>query len=287
MAITRFWFFALKPNSTIASPATDPTFLALWAQVLDLCASYTPTPTASTSQVHVAHISTPHPQRPHHFLFSYSSSSLSSSSEEEDSSPQREQGQQQQQQQHDTCAPKNAFVLISTYPSLALCSQADAAYRQKYQPRLAALVDHLALRQMDMEETETIPALLVSASSSSSAQKSKSGGGVTVTLSSRDPLRVEVEGGGGGGDSGAQKKTKSSPSVPPLDEEISGADVYEVPLAPTAPAAVEDGGQEEQKDLFRAQREEGKRWIRISKGWDVEPQDGEVEAFKLTEIISR
>lgn len=277
MAITRFWFFALKPDSTVASPTTDPAFLALWAQVLDLCASYTPTPTASTSQVHVAHISTPHPQRPHHFLFSYTSSAslLSSSSSEEDSSPQlKEQGQQQ----HDT--PKNAFVLISTYPSLALCSQADAAYRQKYQPRLAALVDHLALRQMDMEETETIPTLLVSSSSPSAAQKSK--GGVTVTLSSRDPLRVEVEGGGGG----AQKK-KSSPSVPPLDEEISGADVYEVPLAPTTPSAVEDGGQEEKKDVFRAQREEGKRWIRISKGWDVEPQDGEVEAFKLTEIISR
>lgn len=278
MAITRFWFFALKPDSTVASPATDPAFLALWAQVLDLCASYTPTPTASTSQVHVAHISTPHPQRPHHFLFSYTSSTSLSASSSEDSSPQREQGQQQQ---HDT--PKNAFVLISTYPSLALCSQADAAYRQKYQPRLAALVDHLALRQMDMEETETIPTLLVSASSCATAQKRKSGGGVTVTLSSRDPLRVEVEGGAGGG---AQKK-KSSPSVPPLDEEISGADVYEVPLAPAAPAGVVGGGQEGQTDVFRAQREEGKRWIRISKGWDVEPQDGEVEAFKLTEIISR
>lgn len=151
---------------------------------------------------------------------------------------------------------------------------------------------------MDMEETETIPALLVS---SAARRETKSGGGgggaagITVTLSSRDPLRVEVEGGegGGGGGGGGQKVKKP---VPSLDEEISGVDVYEIPLAPSPVVrdmgsiksdAVDGNEGKEQKDVFKAQREEGKRWIRISRGWDVEPQDGEVEVFKLTEIISR
>lgn len=246
MAITRLWFFTLKPN---ISP-TDPVFLALWAQILTLCASYTPTPTASSSQVHVAHISTPHPQRPHHSLF-FSSSSPSSSS----SSP------------HSA----HLFVLISTYPSLALCSQADAAYRSRFQPRLFEMVQHLALRQMDMEETETVPALLAA---SAAAPPAKSA--VTVTISSRDPLRVEVQGGGGAAARGG---------VPPIDEEISGADVYQVPPAPLSARTEENGSG--QNDVFGAQRHEGRKWIRIARGWDVVPQEGEVEVFKLKEVMSR
>lgn len=279
MAITRLWFFTLKQGTTTP---TDPNFLALWAQILDLCASYTPTPTASSSQVHVAHISTPHPQRPHHFLFACHSSSTSPSSTDgqpknrgEPSPPEEDEGPSSS-----SSSSGVLFVLISTYPSLALCSQADAAYKLKFQPRLFEMVDHLSLRQMDMEEPETVPALLTAAR--------KRDHGVTVTISSRDPLRVEVEGAGGGGGGGKS-------SVVPLDQEISGADVYDVPAAPLpSPVSMLDGkggggvdGDAKRNDIFQTQRDEGKKWIRISRGWDIEHQDGEVEVFRLKEVISR
>lgn len=164
----------------------------------------------------------------------------------------------------------------------------------KFQPRLADMVDHLALRQMDMEETETIPALLAA---SSAAARNKGvggggggdgggdgGGGITVTLSTRDPLRIEVEGAAMGG---------TQTPVPSLDQEVSGADVYTVPPAPVLAPVLNgetngNGEVPKKKDIFKTQREEqGRRWIRITRGWDVKSQVGEEEVFKLKEVITR
>lgn len=230
MAITRLWFFTLQPTT---SP-TDPTFLTLWSDILTLCASYTPPPGPSSSQAHVAQLSHCPPTRPHHFLLQTTTTDSSSSSSS--SSP-------------------PTFVFITSYPSLALFTQADAICTTRYyRPHLAPLVQHRALRQLDMEDAEAVPALLCG------------GGGkgdktVTVTIASRDPLRSEVAEALSHGD----RRTRIRTPVPPPEEEISGADVYQ-----EAGAA-----------------EEGKRWVRIARGSKMEEAEGDVEAFLLREVMAR
>lgn len=244
MAITRLWFFTLRPSIS----ATDQAFTQLWTDVLELCAAYTPSPGPSSSQVRLARLSTPCPDRPHHFLFQTTAADSSSPA------------QQQQQQQEEP-----VFVLISSYPSLALCSQADAAYAQRHRAQMMEFVRHRALRQMDLEDAEVVAALL-------SSPRAPPGLPVTVNISNRDPLRSEVA------------EVLSSPlrgaTVPPLDEEISGADTYEIPVAPVS-AASGDG------DVFAGQRGEGRKFIRISRREDAGGGDGDDEVFRLRELLSR
>lgn len=268
MAITRLWFFTLRPNIS----ATDPAFTKLWTDVLELCATYTPSPGPSSSPVHVAQLSQPCPKRAHHFLFQ--STSPSSDAYGDGAGAGAGAG-----------AGEPIFVLISSYPSLALCSQADAVYAQRYQPQVFKLVRHRALRQMDLEDSEVVPALL---SGSPKAVRGVANGSdaeadadaepwLTATISSRDPLKSEVA---ESLSSGRGRRIL----VPPPDEEISGADVYEPPLAPVSVDG-EDGGGE--RDVFAAQRGEGRRWIRISRRPEVGDEDGDVEVFKLRELLSR
>lgn len=255
MAITRLWFFTLRPSIS----ATDQAFTQLWTDVLELCAAYTPSPGPSSSQVRLARLSTPCPDRPHHFLFQTTPA--------DSSSPAHQQQQQQEGRpdNDDGQEEEPVFVLISSYPSLALCSQADAAYAQRHRARMMEFVRHRALRQMDLEDAEVVAALL-------SSPRAPPGPPVTVNISNRDPLRSEVA------------EVLSSPlrgaTVPPLDEEISGADTYEIPVAPV-PAADGDG------DVFAAQRGEGRKFIRISRREDAGGGDGDDEVFRLRELLSR
>ncbi|KAG6367301.1 hypothetical protein INS49_001488 [Diaporthe citri] len=201
MAITRLWFFTLKPDSS----ARDPAFLSLWANILELCAI-------------------------HHFLFQ--------SSQDE-----------------------RLLVLISTYPSMALCRQADVAYSKRHKDEVLRHVSHRALRQMDIEDAEVVPALLESRSGGK-------GGEVSVTVSKRDPLKLElVESRSSGG---------SRAPVPPPTQEISGPDSSEIPLIPGVDFS----------DVLEAQRSEGKRWISISRGKsDHQVEDEEV--FRLKQLLAR
>lgn len=83
--------------------------------------------------------------------------------------------------------------------------------------------------------------------------------------------------------------------MPSLNEEISGADVFELP-------AIMDGGgggggrlsdgkdegtKDEKRDIYASQRTEGRKWIRISKRLSADPEDGENEVFRLREVLSR
>lgn len=254
MAITRLWFFTLRPNTSF----DDPAFLQLWTDVLELCASYTPAPGPSSSQIHVAHLSQPRPKRAHHFLFQ-SVASTSQTVEALDSDP--------------------VFVLISSYPSLALCTQADTAYASRFHAKMSQHVRHRALRQLDMEGPEVVPALLASARTSNGRGSGSDGNNepgptVTVAISNQDPLVVEALSCSSG------KKT----AVPPPDEEISGADVYALPPAPTKPSGTTDGQAE---DLFKAQRNEGRKWIRISRGVRPGDEEMDIEVFRLSELLSR
>lgn len=248
MAITRLWFFTLRPNTSF----DDPAFLQLWTDVLELCARYTPAPGPSSSQVHVAHLSQPRPKRAHHFLFQ----SATSANREQKSDP--------------------MFVLISSYPSLALCTQADTAYAHSFHARISDHVRHRALRQLDMEGPEVVPALLSSTRSqaSSTNEHDKSGPTVTVAISNQDPLVVEAMSCSSG------MKT----AVPPPDEEISGADVY---VLPPGPVSHPDALDEQQEDLFAAQRGEDRKWIRISRGVRSKDEELDCELFKLKELLSR
>ncbi|KKY38751.1 hypothetical protein UCDDA912_g01281 [Diaporthe ampelina] len=239
MAITRLWFFTLKQDS---SPS-DPAFLSLWAKILELCAMYTPSPRSSSgSQVQLA-LNTP-PRRCHHFLF---------------------------QSSHD----ERLLVLISTYPSMALCRQADAAYSKRHKDEVLRHVSHRALRQMDIEDAEVVPALLEGrgggrggASGGGGGEGKGKGGELSVTFSARDPLTLElVESRSSGG---------SRAPVPPPSQEISGPDSSEIPLIPGVDFS----------DVLEAQRSEGKKWISISRGRSSqEVEDGEV--FRLTQLLAR
>lgn len=286
MAITRLWWFTLQP----AVSPTDPAFTSLWTDVLELCATYTPSPGPSSSHGHVATLSQPCPRRPHHFLFQAVSSHSPGGG-----------GQQDE-------AGEPVFVLISSYPSLALCAQADAAYRRTLRPRVLESVRHRVLRQVDMEDPEVVPALLshrhhhlrkrrLSSSSGEGGRgrERESGGGgtggdgssaaaadaeeneddddrqpdVSVIISSRDPLRSEVA------ESLSSRPDGKRLTVPPPDEEISGADVYVPPPV---------GGE---VDLLGPQRGEGKKWVRISRRPGAGGGDGDVEVFRLKELLSR
>lgn len=229
MAITRLWFFTLKPDS---SPR-DPAFLSLWTNILELCAMYTPSPrSTSASHLQLA-LSTP-PTRCHHFLFQ--------SSQDE-----------------------RLLVLISTYPSMALCRQADAAYSKRHKDEVLRHVSHRALRQMDIEDAEVVPALL---ETRPGAKAGAGGGEVSVTFSKKDPLTLElVESRSSGG---------SRAPVPPPTEEISGPDSSEIPLIPGVDFS----------DVMEAQRSEGKRWISISRGKSEQFVDDE-EVFRLKSILAR
>ncbi|KAJ4386711.1 hypothetical protein N0V93_009609 [Gnomoniopsis smithogilvyi] len=253
MAITRLWFFTLRPNTSF----DDPAFFQLWTDVLELCATYTPAPGPSSSQAHVAHLSQPRPKRAHHFLFQ-SAASTDRPSQEQDSG--------------------SMFVLISSYPSFALCTQADTAYANRYHSQISEHVRHRALRQLDMEDAEAVPALLSSTrtkgADGSIGGKDESGPTVTVAISNQDPLIVEALSCSSG------KKT----AVPPPDEEISGADVYALPPVPIKPPGNLDGQLD---DLFESQRGEGRKWIRISRGIRAGDEDMEMEVFKLKELLSR
>ncbi|KAI3396338.1 hypothetical protein diail_12304 [Diaporthe ilicicola] len=240
MAITRLWFFTLKPGVS----AHDPAFLSLWESILELCALYTPSPRSSSSQVQLA-LNTP-PKRCHHFLFQ-------------------------------SARDENLLVFISTYPSMALCRQADVAYAKRHKDEVLRHVSHRALRQIDIEDTEVVPALLESRPGSrrggggggEDGVGSDKGGGaeVSVTISSRDPLTLElVESRSSGG---------SRAPVPPPTQEISGPISSEIPLIPGV----------EFSDVLEAQRSEGKRWISISKGNST--QHVEDEVFCLTELLAR
>ncbi|KAK7743933.1 hypothetical protein SLS53_003955 [Cytospora paraplurivora] len=245
MAITRLWFFHLRPNNQ----ATDPSFLDLWTNILELFARYTPAPgPTSSSQIHLAlslsAARPPHHHLPHHFLL---------------------------QSRDDP----TLLVLISSYPSLALCAQAEAAYRRHpYRAEVRAVARHRALRQLDMEDAEVVPALL---------EERPGREVVTVTISSRNPLRTEIAearsscssaSGGGGGPRG--ELGRRSP-VLPTNREISGADAFETPLPPR------DG---EGEDVFAEQRKEGRRWIRIRRGLPT-VDEGVEEVFQLKELLSR
>lgn len=230
MAITRLWFFTLKPDSS----ARDQAFLSLWANILELCAMYTPSPRSSSgSQLQLA-LHTP-PRRCHHFLF---------------------------QSAHDD----RLLVLISTYPSMALCKQADAAYSKRHKDEVLRHVSHRSLRQMDLEDAEVVPALLESRPGSRGP--GAGGGEVSVTISGRDPLTLElVESRSSGG---------SRAPVPPPTQEISGPDSSEIPLIPGVDFS----------DVLEAQRSEGKKWISISRGKsNLEVEDEEV--FRLKQILAR
>lgn len=272
MAITRLWFFNLQPNVS----ASDPAFTRLWADVLELCALYTPAPGPSSLPGHVAHLSQPHPKRPHHFLF-HSSAGATTNTGPGQGGAEEPAGSQ----------PETVFVLISTYPSFALLSQADAAYTRQYQPQMFDFVRHRALRQMDLEDTEVVPRLLSSPlrKATGAGGGGGSGGGrpngaaatITVTISDHDPLRSEVA------------ESMSSPGgrtpVPPPDVEISGADVYVLPSAPAV--AIEEDGNGGKDDMFRAQRGEGRKWVRISRRPEAGEDDGNVEVFRLQQLMSR
>lgn len=293
MAITRLWWFTLQP----AVSSTDPAFTSLWADVLELCATYTPSPGPSSSHGHVATLSQPCPRRPHHFLFQSISPSPSSTHPTAVGGADGEDGREDP-----------VFVLISTYPSLAICAQADAAYNRSLRPRVLERVRHRALRQFDMEDGEVVPALLsgrprrkrssggrrggrVSISNGSAGgaedgrrddddeddEGSEDQSAVTVIISSHDPLRSEVAESLSGGPSGRRMP------VPPPNEEISGADVYEVPPAPTGGR----GGEAGEEDVFAGQRGEEKKWVRISRRPEAGGDDGDIEVFRLRELLAR
>lgn len=228
MAITRLWFFTLQPESS----AHDPAFLSLWANILELCAMYTPSPRSSSGlQLQLA-LNTP-PTRCHHFLF---------------------------QSSHD----EHLLVLISTYPSMALCRQADRAYSKRHKDEVLRHVSHRALRQMDIEDAEVVPALL----ESRPGGKGGAGGEVSVTFSRKDPLTLElVE---------SRSSDGSRAPVPPPTQEISGPDSSEIPLIPGVDFS----------DVLEAQRSEGKRWISISRGKSHNEVEGQ-EVFRLTQILAR
>lgn len=229
MAITRLWFFTLKPDSS----ARDPAFLSLWTNILELCAMYTPSPRSSSGSYPQLALNTP-PRRSHHFLFQ--------SSQDE-----------------------RLLVLISTYPSMALCRQADAAYSKRHKDEVLRLVAHRALRQMDLEDAEVVPALL---ESRSGGGKAGAGGEVSVTFSKNDPLTLElVESRSSGG---------SRAPVPPPTQEISGPDSSEIPLIPGVDFS----------DVMEAQRSEGKKWISISRGKSDLLVDDE-EVFRLKQLLAR
>lgn len=342
MAITRLWFFTLRPP---LSP-TDPAFTQLWADVLELCATYTPSPGPTTLHAHVTLLSQSCPKRPHHFLFQCispsSSPPSSSTSLSEEESRGREAGAAAVEGgDQEEGADHPLFALISTYPSLALCLQADAAYSQRLKPRVLAAVRHRALRQIDVEDAEVISALLsrrapargrslaarlFSPSRRNSHDPDADGGGggggdgngldggvaprvngeadgeddggrekgmetqtekkkegaddaaapplITVTISSRDPLRSEVV--------EAMHSPGRRSSVPPPGEEMSGADVYVPPPPPLV-----SGHEGAEEDLWAKQRAEGKKWVRISRRTEAVAGNGDIEAYRLKEVMSR
>ncbi|KAL1872349.1 hypothetical protein Daus18300_004319 [Diaporthe australafricana] len=242
MAITRLWFFTLKPDSS----AHDPAFLSLWTNILELCALYTPSPRSSSSQVQLA-LNTP-PKRCHHFLF---------------------------QSSHD----ENLLVFISTYPSMALCRQADSAYAKNHKDEVLRHVVHRALRQMDAEDTEVVPALLESRPGQGGGggidgdgrANGKGGAEVSVTISSTDPLKLELVKSRSAGGTRAP--------VPPPTQEISGPNSSDIPLIPGVDFS----------DVMDAQRSEGRRWISISRGKSTQDvaDVADEELFRLTELLAR
>lgn len=235
MAITRLWFFTLKPDNSVR----DPAFLSLWTNILELCAMYTPSPRSSTGSGLQMALTTP-PKRSHHFL-------LQSAQDE------------------------SLLVLISNYPSMALCRQADAAYSKRHKDEVLRHVAHTALRQMDIEDAETVPALLEAAARPASKGEGNGGvarGEVSVTFSKRDPLTLElVE---------SRSSSGSRAPVPPPTQEISGPDSNEIPLIP----GVDFG------DVLEAQKSEEKKWISISRGKSEQQVDDE-QVFRLTQVLAR
>lgn len=323
MAITRLWFFTLQPPLS----ATDPTFTQLWADVLELCATYSPSPGPSTLHAHVTLLSQSCPKRPHHFLFQCFPSGGSSSGKGAEA--ETRDGKTRQGDVEERADEPPLFVLISTYPSFALCAQADAAYSQSLKPRVFAAVRHHTLRQIDLEDAEVVPALLsrrasthrssaakTTSSSRSNGHHPDAGGGgggggldgvaqssgeadgggsgngngngnrsedgaeddvapsITVTISSRDPLRSEVV--------EAMHSPGPRSHVPPPDQEMSGADVY---VPPPPPLVSGHAGAEE--DLWAKQRKEGKKWVRISRHTEAVAGDGDIEVYRLKELMSR
>lgn len=268
MAITRLWFFTLKPNTSFS----DPAFLKIWHDVLELCARYTPAPGPSSSQILTALLSQPCPKRAHHFLFHSTNTTTT---------PRLD---------HSAPAPAAAssaepiFVLICSYPSFALCTQADAAYVQKFHPQMSTHVRHLAMRQLDMEDAEVVPALLASASASASSSQRHDGAHdpdaptVTVAISNSDPLVAEAM------SSSTASLAGTKIEIPPPNVEISGADVFALPPMPVVNGDGRDGAEE---DLFAVQRGEGRKWIRISRGPLSRMDDIDIEVYQLKELMAQ
>lgn len=253
MAIIRLWFFTLKPNASFS----DPAFLKLWADVLELCARYTTSPGPSSS-----FLSQPCPEHAHHFLFESTSSRESTASLAQQS------------------VPEPVFVLICSYPSFALCTQADLVYATRFHARMAEYVQHRALRQLDMEDAEAVPTLLAS------SRRRKSSGGVdagadqgdqqptvTVAISNTDPLVAEAM------SSSTASLSGTKLEVPPPHMEISGADVYTLP-----PASIGGGGQ---RDASEAQSGQERKWIRISRGGRSRMEKIDVELYQLKELMAQ
>ncbi|KAF3768726.1 hypothetical protein M406DRAFT_349856 [Cryphonectria parasitica EP155] len=277
MGVTRLWFFTLQPTVS----ATDPAFTSLWTEVLELCATYTPsTPSPSASQFRMSLFNKPAPpKRSHHFLFqAVGGKEIDGHGDD-----------------HSDEGNEPVFVLISTYPSLALCSQANAVYARRYQSQMSQYVRHRAVRQMDLEDAEVMAALLASSPKGTThSLPNNEGNGdvidddddtddekrapstITLTISSRDPLVTEV------------KESLSSPDrrarVPPPTEEISGADTYHAPAAPPPPVVDGEAGG---TDAFEARKREGRKWIRLSRRAGAGSEYGDVEMFKLRELLSR
>lgn len=127
-----------------------------------------------------------------------------------------------------------------------------------------------------MEDAEAVPALLSSTRSKGggSDQHDEIGPTATVAISNQDPLIVEA----------LSCSSGHKTAVPPPDEEISGADVYPLPPSPVKPPGTLDGHNE---DMFEAQRGEGRKWIRISRGVRSTDEDMDMDVFKLRELLAR
>lgn len=282
MAIARLWFFTLNPTTSI----TDPAFLSLWTDVLALLARYTPSPGPSTSHVQTALLSQPCPKRAHHFLLQVTDATPTTTTQQNGSSPSSSPPQ----------PPSIIHVLISSYPSLALCTQADTAYTHAFAARMAAHVRHHALRQLDMEDAEVVPTLLAASflqhhhhHHNESTAKEEPEPTVTVAISNSDPLVAEAM-----CSSSASLAGRTKVEVPPPHMEISGADVFVPP--PLVSGGLKGGGGEidgngdgveEEDDVWAVQRGEGRKWIRISRGKRPRMEEIDVESYRLRELMAQ
>jgi hypothetical protein len=99
--ITKFWLFSLLPGRSVS----DPSFKALFAEILQLCSAYT-NPDAGTPEMHVLYQSV------------------------DDASQ---------------------LMMITGYQSQELNTEADTVYATKYMSEMFKFVQHVWLRQLDLD----------------------------------------------------------------------------------------------------------------------------------------